>query len=400
MRILLVNKFHFIKGGAETYYFTLAEALKKAGHEVIFFSMEHKNNFPCEQGKYFVSNKEYNKKTSIFKNIKAFSTLIYSKESYDKMVSLLDFYKPDLAILNNIHRQITTSIIDALVKHNVKIYWVVHDLILLCPNYQMLDNNHKICELCAKGNYFNCVRKKCIKNSLLKSCLGAFEAKYNFKKKIYDKIDKFITPSDFYRKKLVENGFDPSKVIHIPNPLSFDSNFKIISSPENYILYFGRLSPEKGISTLIKAMMQIDYKLVIIGTGPIEKKLIEEIKINCLDKKVIMVGFKSGDELKEYIMNSRAVIVPSEWYENGPYSAIEAMSLGKPLIVSCYGGLPELVENGKNGYIFDSEKTLVNCIKTIINQNDYNDLCKYALLKAKMTFNSEKYVERLLNDYK
>ena len=140
MKVLLINKYHYRKGGAETFYFTLAEILKKAGHDVIFFSMNHKKNEECKQKEYFVTNKEYNEKTSLFTKIKAFFTLVYSKETYKKLSKLIQDEKPDVAVLNNIHRQLTTAVIDALYDNKVKIYWVVHDLIMLCPNYQMLDN--------------------------------------------------------------------------------------------------------------------------------------------------------------------------------------------------------------------------------------------------------------------
>ena len=203
MRILLVNKFHFNKGGAETYYFTLADALKRAGHEVVFFSMKHDKNFECKQDKYFVTNREYNNGTSILAKLKAFKNFNYSKEAYNNMKQLISDLKPDLAILSNIHRQLTTSIVDALHEQKVKMFWVVHDLITLCPNYQMLDNDGNICEECCDGNYKCCIKKKCVKNSKLKSFLAYKEAKYNKKHNTYEMVDLFITPSNFYRNKIL-----------------------------------------------------------------------------------------------------------------------------------------------------------------------------------------------------
>ena len=263
LKILLVNKFHFQKGGAETYYFTLADLLRRAGHQVVFFSMKHKNNLKCNQDYYFVENREYVKKSSLFAKLKA----------YKNISELIEKEKPDLAILNNIHRQLTTSIIDALYEHNIKIYWVVHDLIMLCPNYQMLDGNGKICEDCCTGEFKNCIIKKCVKNSKIKSYLAVKEAKYNLNHRTYDMIDLFITPSNFYRKKLIEYGFNPNKIKYVPNPLSINFEFENNNKDDGYILYFGRLSREKGIKNLIDAMKNIDYKLVILGTGPLENEL-------------------------------------------------------------------------------------------------------------------------------
>lgn len=127
MKILLVNKFHYIKGGSERYYFTLAEALKNAGHKVIFFAMKDDKNLPCAQEEFFVSNVAV--KGGIKSKAKMIMNMNYSKEAYKNMSALLDKEKPDLAILNLVHKQITCSIIDALKEHNVKIFWTMHDLI-------------------------------------------------------------------------------------------------------------------------------------------------------------------------------------------------------------------------------------------------------------------------------
>ena len=394
MKVLLVNKFHYMKGGAERYYFTLADILKKQGHEVIFFSMKHDKNIPCNQDKYFVSNKEYNNKTSLIDSFKAFNSLVYSKEAYNKMNQLLNEEKPDLVILNNIHRQITTSIVNAIKEHNIKMYWIVHDLITLCPAYTMLDGNGNICEDCCQGDFKNCVRKRCVKQSRFKSILASFEAKYNLKNKTYEKVDMFITPSKFYKDKLIQYGFDEKKVVHKPNPLSIDTKYEVNDKDENYILYFGRLSKEKGVKTLIESMKDIDYKLNVLGTGPIEEELKEYIKINNISN-VELLGFKQGEELENYIKNSRCVVLPSEWYENGPYSAMEAMALGKPLIVSNLGGLPELVEQNVNGYIFKNKEELKESIIKMINLNkeEYSSMCNSSLEKAKELFNPDRYME-------
>lgn len=397
MKILLVNKFHYMKGGAERYYFTLADALKKSGHEVIFFSMKDEKNIPCAQEKYFVKKREYNNKTSFFEKLSALKNFIYSKESYNNMNKLLDDEKPDIVILNNIHRQITTSIVDAIYEHNIKVFWVVHDLIMLCPNYTMLNSKGEICEKCCKGNYKYCLKYKCVKNSFFKSILAIKEAKYNTKNRTYDKINTFITPSNFYREKLIEYGFEPKKIVSIKNPLPFDTKYEINNHDDKYILYFGRLSKEKGVKTLIDAMKDIDYKLIILGTGSLETELKEYVSVNKINN-VEFKGFKQGEELKNYIRNSRCVVLPSEWYENGPYSAMEAMALGKPLIVSSLGGLPELVDNDKNGYIFKNKEELKEYIKLIINLNEekYTSLCYNSYEKAILFFQTNKYVEELM----
>ena len=178
MKILLVNKFHYMKGGSERYYFTLAEGFKKLGHEVIFFAMQDEKNIPCEQSGYFVSN------ASVGGGIKSKLNMVlhiaYSKQAYNNMKALLNAEKPDLVILNLVHKQITLSIIDAIKEYdkNLPIFWTMHDLITVCPAYTMLDGSGNICEKCLHGDFSNCVKNRCIKGSRLMSMLSEYEAKY------------------------------------------------------------------------------------------------------------------------------------------------------------------------------------------------------------------------------
>ena len=184
------------------------------------------------------------------------------------------------------------------------------------------------------------------------------------------------------------------------NPLPPDVAYELNDTDDGYILYFGRLSKEKGVKTLIDESIIAGVKLVILGTGPIEQELISYTKENGYDS-VEFKGFQKGSALTDFIRKSRCVVLPSEWYENGPYSAMEAMALGKPLIVSDKGGLPELVEDGKNGYIYGGEVRLSDCLKKIsaASREEYCEMCRESLNKAKTLFNPEAYAERLEGYY-
>ena len=393
MKVLLVNKFHYRKGGSETYYFTLAEALKARGHEVIFFAMQDEKNLPCEQEGYFVSNASVN--GGMKSKLNMLLHMTYSKEAYTKMKALLKAERPDLVILNLVHKQITLSIIDAIKEHDPKlpIFWTMHDLIAVCPSYSMRDGNGNICEKCLGGDFSHCVKNKCIKGNTLMSVLSKHEAEYIRKRKWYDQVDLFICPSEFYRKKLTEGNFTKSPIVTMRNPLPLDTVFERNETNEGYILYFGRLSPEKGVKTLIEAAIKCGCHLMILGTGPQEEELKELAKDA---ENIEFKGFQTGEALHKFVKNSKCVVLPSEWYENGPYSAMEAMALGKPLIVSNYGGLPELVEDGVNGYIYEkTADALAECIEKMqsLNQETYQAMARASLEKAKAMFDAEKYVD-------
>ena len=398
MKVLLVNKFHYKKGGSETYYFTLADALQKKGHEVVFFAMkDEEKNIPCDQEAYFVSNASV--RGGIKSKLNMVLHIAYSKEAYTNMKKLLTDEKPDLVILNLVHKQITLSILDAIREYdaNLPVFWTMHDLIAVCPSYTMLDGAGNVCEKCLAGSFQPCVANKCMKGSALMSFLSKYEADYIRKKKWYDQVNLFICPSQFYQNKLKQAQFTASEIITLRNPLPLDTEYELHTDNDGYVLYFGRLVKEKGVKTLIDAAQKADCRLVILGTGPMENELkayAEEMP------NVEFKGFRTGKALADYVNNSRCVVLPSEWYENGPYSAMEAMAVGKPLIVSNYGGLPELVDDGKNGYVYDVKNgsdALAECIRKMMQaeKNEYQEMCQCSLQKAKELFAPEQYVTEI-----
>lgn len=398
MKVLLVNKFHYMKGGSERYYFTVAEALERRGCEVIFFAMRDEKNIPCGQEKYFVSN------ASVGGGIKSKLNMVlhiaYSGEAYKNMKALLNAERPDLVILNLVHKQITLSIIDAIREYdkNLPIFWTMHDLIAVCPSYTMLDGSGNICEKCLGGDFNNCVKNRCIKGSRLMSMLSEYEANYIRRKGWYNDVDLYICPSEFYKRKLEQGAFTKSKIVCMRNPLSSDTGYSLNDTDEGYALYFGRLSKEKGVKTLIDQAVKAGINLKILGTGPIENELREYAKGF---KNVEFKGFQQGEALTNFIKNARCVVLPSEWYENGPYSAMEAMALGKPLIVSDKGGLPELVKDGLNGYIYADRSQLADRLKDVfaLPQTEYSAMCRNSLEAAKEMFDADRYIDALMAQY-
>ena len=178
MKILLVNKYHYVRGGSETYYFGLAQLLQEAGHKVIFFSMQDEKNRPCEQSEYFVSNVEFNGNLSVMQKVKAAMRMVYSLEAKKKISALLEKEKPDIIHIKLFHRVMTASIVDVAKKYRIPVVFTMHDLNCICPNHTMLDHG-KICEACLHGNYLNCVKRVGFKNSRAKCMMAAIESEFN-----------------------------------------------------------------------------------------------------------------------------------------------------------------------------------------------------------------------------
>ncbi|WP_394922838.1 glycosyltransferase [uncultured Robinsoniella sp.] len=404
MKILLINKFHYIKGGSETYYFGLGKLLKEKGHEVIYFSMKDELNFPCSQERYFVEHVDFNDKMSKMQKIQTGLKILYSREAKKKISELIEKEKPDVVHLNLFQRQLTHSIIDAIRKYNIPIVYTAHDLNCVCPNYMMLTHGN-ICEECKSGHYGACFRNQCVKNSSVKSFLSAAEA-YLYKwKKTYQKIDLIITPSAFYKRKIEEASVTSTSVVHIKNFLPPGSVYHAELRNDSYFLYFGRLSIEKGIMTLLKAyqISNLQNPLYLAGSGSMEKEIKEYIRINHLEERVRLLGFQSGDVLHRIIQRAKCIILPSEWYENGPYTIMEAMAQGKPVIVSSNGGLPEIVENGATGYIANPGdiNSLSECMQRMakLSSDEYRGMSEKAVANAKRDFDADQYLKKLLKYY-
>ena len=384
MKILMVNKFHYLRGGSEKYYFELAELLKEYGHEVAFFSMENEKNIHTNNREYFTKSIDLNNSRSKLKALE----IIYSRANKKIMERALEEFKPDIVHLNNFQRQLSASILTPIKKRNIPIVYTAHDLQAICPAILMLDTNKNICEKCINGNYKNCIKNKCIKNSKLKSILGVIEAKYYDNQEIYTKkINTIITPSNFLKNKLIEKGIDSNKIEVINNFINEQEEIEIEERLGDYALYFGRLSVEKGIMNLIEAFKNIDnHKLIIAGTGPEEESIKKIINRNKLESKIELLGFLQKETIKEYIKKARFVIVPSICYDNFPYSILEAQLMGKPVIGAKIGGIPELISNEENGLLYE-----YNNIKELTEK--INILFKDDILLHKLEDNLNKNVE-------
>ena len=398
MKILLVNKFHWYKGGSEKYYFELAELLKENGHEVAFFSMNNEKNIKTGEKEYFVDEIDLNTGSKL----KALD-VIYSKANYKKMKEALEDFKPDIVHINNFQRQLSASIIKAIKEENIPIVFTAHDVQAICPAITMMDNDKNICEKCMHGKYMNCIKKKCNKGSTLKSIIGALEGYYYRIKKIYTKkIDYIITPSEFYKTKLIVDGIPEEKIEAIHNFVELkDYNLETID--EGYALYFGRLSKEKGILNLINAFSKLEKGILYIaGEGP-EKENIEKIvKENNLDNRVKLLGFLNSDRMKETIRKCKFVIVPSIWYENCPYSVMETLAIGKPVIGANIGGIPELVKDNKCGliYEYDDIDDLADKMKKLFeNEILVKEFGKNAKEDANRLYSKEIYYKKIINIY-
>ena len=256
--------------------------------------------------------------------------------------------------LNNFNFQLTPSVIYAVKKYEskckkkIKLVYTAHDSQLVCPNHLMQNPvTLTCCDACLKHGVFQCARRKCIHSSRIKSLLGSFEAVLYKKLKTYQKLDVIICPSKFLKEKLDTDSVLRQKTIVLRNFVD-QKIYSELPSKQDYVLYFGRYSQEKGINTLLKVCRELSYiSFHFAGSGPLE----EEIKKL---SNIELRGFLEGDALFREIAGARFAVFPSEVYENFPFAVMEAQMCRTPVIGSDLGGIPELIEEGVTGELFES----------------------------------------------
>ncbi|MBQ9887398.1 MAG: glycosyltransferase family 4 protein [Lachnospiraceae bacterium] len=352
MKILMINKFLYPNGGSETYIFKLGEYLQAKGHEVQYFGMEHEGRCVGNAVNAYTADMDFHNGSKLSKLTYPLKT-IYSTEARKKIRLVLDDFKPDVCHINNFNYQLTPSIILEINKwrkstgHKCNIVFTAHDYQLVCPNHMCNNpNTGENCEKCLGGHFLNCTKGKCIHGSTMKSVIGTMEADFWKLKGTYKYIDTMICCSKFMKTKMDSNPKFADKTIALHNFI--DRVEWKDTQKKDYVLYFGRFSEEKGIGTLIKAAKELpDIKFIFAGTGPLEAQINDIPNIK-------NVGFKTGLELETLIREARFSIYPSEWYENCPFSVMESQMYGTPVLGADIGGIPELIEEGRTGELFES----------------------------------------------
>jgi len=349
MKILMVNKFLYPNGGSETYIFQLGEELIRRGHEVQYFGMEHEGRIVGNHAECYTADMDFH--SGKLQRLLYPFKIIYSFEAKRKLGEVLRDMNPDVVHLNNINFQLTPSVIYAVRSYErragrrVKLVYTAHDYQWVCPNHMMrIPSSGKICFACREGRFGACTKNRCIHNSGIKSLLGTIEAKFYRIRRTYALVDVIVCPSRFMKKQLDTDPYLAEKTVFLQNFIT--GGRKPPVGMGNYVLYFGRFSQEKGIGTLLaacKALPEIPF--VFAGSGPLEEQVSQV-------KNVENKGFVRGEALDFLIAGARFAVYPSEWYENCPFSVMEAQMHGTPVLVSDLGGAPELVEAGRTGELF------------------------------------------------
>jgi glycosyltransferase involved in cell wall biosynthesis len=403
MKVLLINDVHYRRGGADIVCLNTGDLLLENGEEICYFSKKTGNNIYCKDEKFFINSSKKNKSFLLY--LKEIIGQFYCFEAKNKLKELIEKEHPDIAHIH-IRSGLYPAVNSTLRKYKIPVIQTIHDYKSICPIAVLMNCNGRICEKC-KGNHFHhCIEDRCYQNSFIKSFILA--AAIKFHNTFYHPtkmFDGFIFVSKFALNKHIEFDRRYKDVYHevIYNFSPTVQDRFINTHKRNYFLFFGRLSREKGLNTLVSAFSKLpNIHLKIVGTGTDEGLLKEYIAQKSLDN-IEMLGYKKGNELKKIISESSFVIVPSEWYENNPMTIIEAYSMGIPIIGAKIGGIPEIIEVDKTGYIFEygNKEELVRCIEkaNALKVEDYLAMSSNSLAFANKNFDQNTYIKRLCSFY-
>jgi glycosyltransferase involved in cell wall biosynthesis len=403
MRILSANKFYYVYGGSDRYFFELNKLHEQAGHEVIPFAMKHPRNIPSPYSKYFVSEVNYWDNPTPLEKLQAAGRVLYSSEARRKISEIIDQTHPDIAHIHLIYHQISPSFLPDLRKKSIPIIQTLHDYKPICPTYSMVANN-EICERCKGKHFYHATLLRCNHGSFIGSALSSTEMYLHHALRYYDLPDIYIAPSDFMRKKMIQYGIPAKKLVHVPNFIDINYAFEEKNIKKKQFIYVGRLVHIKGLSTLLDAMKILglsDYRLIIVGDGPERPALENYIKKHNITN-IEFVGYKNKDEVNQLLTQSQFSILPSIVYENCPLSILESMAVGTPVIGSRIGGIPELINDGVDGFLFEPKNPEDLAKKMFImlsNSRATIEMGRIAKLKVKQKYNPEIHYEKIIAIY-
>lgn len=349
--LLAVNNYFYPRGGADVLFLEQNRIFEQIGWQVVPFAMRHPDNLPSAWAEYFPDEIEYGRTYGLRESFMRAHRVVFSLQARRKIGALIDRVNPRLAHIHNVYHHLSPAILPVLKQRGVAAVMTIHDLKLLCPSRRMMID-HQPCARCKGGALHHAVINRCIKGSLALSSLAMLEGVVQRTLRLYESnIAVFVTPSRFLLEMFVRWGWARERLVYIPNFVDVD-RFRSETATGRRFVYCGRLDKDKGVATLVRAAARARQPVTIVGSGPDELEL--RSLAASLGADVEFCGRLSGSELAAAFAAARAVVLPSECYENAPLSVLEAYAAGRPVVGAAIGGVPELIRQDDTGFLFPS----------------------------------------------
>lgn len=379
-RVLLVNKFYYPRGGDCVVTLNTERLLRAHGVDVGVYAMQYPHNVESQFSRYFAS--QISLDGGLGAKLKALKRIMGLGDIKRSMARVLDDFKPDVVHLHNVHSYLSPVVAQMAHNRGIKVVWTLHDYKLLCPAYTCLREG-KPCEQCFGSNKHPVVEHRCMKRSMAASVVAWAEAK-RWSRAVLEKcVDAWICPSQFMARKMEQGGFDSGKLKVLCNfvdPLKLEKFKAQHEQPrDDFYCYVGRLSAEKGVSTLLQAAALMRREVRVGGSGP----LIDELRHDFSSfPNIHFLGQLDAQGVSDLLGRARFSVVPSEWYENNPLSVIESLCSGTPVVGSHIGGIPELIVDGCGlTYPCGDAKALCDAMRQAWNTGWDHDAIKHRAIE-------------------
>lgn len=388
MKILLVSYHYFIHGGPDRYFFNVKDLLERAGHTVIPFSFNYDETFETPYRCFFpepISGSGTflleNLKLTLQQKLAYAGKMFRNKEVEQNFVELLRQERPDIVYSIYLSSSMLPKILHIAKKQfGIPVVYRLSDFHMFCPSY-LFFRNGEVCQDCLNDTRA-AIRHKCVQNSTAASLLRVLQIGMIRKRRWYESVDRFICPSRLMQTSLLDAGFSQEKVVWVPTftgDLQGDSE-----ETDPSILYFGKLTKEKGVEVLMKAYNTLEhpkYPLKLIGhcSNDYRAHLLTLIDARRRDMVTISEPLH-GEAMWQALRDCAFVVQPAIWLENMPNTLIEALSVGKPVVASDIGSLTELVTDGENGYLVPpgDVKALSLALDKMSTESDLGTMGKHA----------------------
>lgn len=399
-RLLSLNTYNYRRGGSDVVFVEHDAMFRVLGWQTAVMTMHHPKNEPSHWSRFFADEIEFGHEYGMLDKLAMAGKVVYSWEAKRKLAALLDVFQADVAHAHCIYHHLSPSVLVELKQRGIPTVMTAHDLKLACPAYKML-NRGGVCEKCRTGNLLHLVANRCIRGSLPVSALIMVESAVHKSLGLYRRnLDRVVTPSLFYKQKLMEWGWSEQQLVYIPNYVNAEA-YTPRFAPGDYFFYFGRLAMEKGLATLIRAAAKAKVQVCIAGIGP-EADALKALAAE-VGGEIEFLGFVSGEPLWKRVREARVMVLPSEWYENAPMSVLEAYASGKPVIGARIGGIPEMVREGNTGALFESGSVdaLAELLRQFADMSDDRVMTmgKEARNYVSQTFTAQRYLSEMLALY-
>jgi len=403
LRILQINKYHYLKGGAERYYLEVSRLLERAGHEVIPLAMRTDRDLPTPHRALFLSETDYRKRAPFLRRAAEAAKVFWNEEAFARVGEIVERKHPDIAHLHNIAHQLSGSVVAALSWAGVPTVQTLHDYKLVCPAYRRFRDG-KPCDSCLGHRYWEAVRHRCVLGRRSASLVAAVETALYSASGLYEKgIALYHAPSRFIEETMIRWGIRRERIEHFPYTIDLEGYRPAASADNGSFLFLGRLSHEKGLPVLLEAAARApEARIVIAGEGP-ERAAIERGAETRGLRNVRFAGYLEGEPLLEAIRSCRALLLPSEYDDNSPLVIYEAFALAKPVIAAERGGIPEMVRPGETGFLFPSGDgaALAEAIRTLDRDASLaRDLGASARAFLETECGPERHLETLIGFYR